>query len=250
MHWNINSGGAVIGSGSATDADEDMAYALIKANQKWPGSGFDVDAKKLVNAIKATEVVSGNYINPGDNWGNTQIMNPSYIAPSYYRAFAALTGDSQWTTIADTNSAWLVRAADSKTGLLPDWLNADLSPANIGWDSHSHDFWFDAARTPIRLLMYYKSDNDVNAHDILQKQSAFFDSVGTSKLMSGYSLVGSPLSGYIDSTFLSGYAASGQVNPTTTYAQNMLNSLIANSPAGYFGTSLRALTLFIVSQAN
>lgn len=246
MNWDIDSNGTVIGSGSATDADEDMAYALVKASALWPGQGYDTAAKTMIAAIKAHEVVSG-YLNPGDNWGNTPIINPSYLAPSYYKVFADFTGDSQWSQIASDNSAWMMRAANASTGLLPDWLNQDLSQANISFDTHKNDFYYDALRTPIRLLMDYKATGDQNAQNILQKQSAFFASVGSDKLTSGYTMSGQAFSTYLDTAFLSGFAAAAQANPSSSFAQEMVNKLINYNASGYFGTSLRAITLFVIA---
>ncbi len=247
MNWDIDQNGNVIGQGSATDADEDMTYALIKANSKWPGNGYDNAARNLITHMKSTELINGNYLNPGDNWGQTDVINPSYLEPSYYRAFAQISGDSQWNSIANATSSWLNQAANSSTGLLPDWLNSNFSNANISFDQYTNDFYYDAVRTPIRLLLDYKSNGDPNAENVLQKQANFFSKVGMSNLKSGYTLSGQPLTSYLDTTFIAAYAAAGQVNPSSTYAQQSLTNLINNSPTGYYGTSLRAITLYIIS---
>ena len=250
MNWQIDSSGNVIGQGSATDADEDMAYALLRADSKWPNQGFGQGAKNLINAMLNTEVQSSNLINPGDNWGTTQIMNPSYLAPAYYRAFAAITGDSRWNTIADTNLSWEQNAASSGTGLIPDWLNANFSQPSISWDQYPDAFYYDAVRAPIRLLMDYKWNNSQTAANILNKENAFVSGVGVSNLKSGYSLTGSPLTNYIDSTFLSAYASMGQTNSSSQFASDSLNALITNVPNNYFGASLRALALYVIAGAN
>ncbi|HEY5449784.1 MAG TPA: glycosyl hydrolase family 8, partial [Polyangia bacterium] len=39
MHWYIGTAGEVLGTGAASDADEDMAYALIAADARWGGRG-------------------------------------------------------------------------------------------------------------------------------------------------------------------------------------------------------------------
>lgn len=248
MNWQISSGGSVIGQGSATDADEDIAYALVKAASIWPGQGYDIGAKNMIAAIKRSDTVN-NFMNPGDNWGATTIMDPSYLAPSYYRAFATFTGDTQWNDIASKNSSWLQQAANSSTGLLPDWLNADFSQANIGFDTHKNDFFYDAVRTPIRLLMAYKS-GDQNAASVLQKQNWFFSSIGADKLTAGYTMFGQSFANYMDSTFLSGVTAASQIDPNSNFAKTMVQKLTSNQPTGYFGTSLRAITLFILAGNN
>ncbi|MCY0881001.1 MAG: glycosyl hydrolase family 8, partial [Firmicutes bacterium] len=40
MNWKISAEGQVTGTGSATDADEDIAYALLLAHKEWPGQGY------------------------------------------------------------------------------------------------------------------------------------------------------------------------------------------------------------------
>ena len=37
MHWHIDGNGGTVGQGAATDADEDMAFALIMADKQWGG---------------------------------------------------------------------------------------------------------------------------------------------------------------------------------------------------------------------
>lgn len=250
MNWQISSSGQVIGQGSATDADEDIAYALLRADSKWPGKGYGQEAKNMISAMMKTEVLSSNLINPGDNWGDTKIINPSYLAPSYYKAFAESTGDTRWLTVANTSLSWLEKASDPTTGLLPDWLNSYFSQPSISWDKYPNGFYYDAVRVPIRLLMEYKWNQNQTAKNILTKENDFISQIGQPKLVSGYTLTGSPLTTYLDSTFLSAYAAMAQVNPTSELSKSTLNSLIQDDPNNYFGASLRALTLYIIAGSN
>ncbi len=250
MNWQINSSGSVIGQGSATDADEDMAYALLRAHSKWPGNRYGLAANGLISAMMNTEVQSSNLINPGDNWGTTQIMNPSYLAPAYYRAFANFTGNSKWNDVANANLSWLQNAANQSTGLVPDWLNADYSQPSISWDQYPDGFYYDAVRNPIRMLMDYKWNNSQGSLNILNKQYGFVSGVGVANLKSGYSLSGSPLTSYIDATFLAAYAAIGQANPSSSYANSSINALTQQGSGGYFGDSLRAISLFVIAGAQ
>ncbi len=247
MNWQIDSSGNIIGQGSATDADEDMAYALLRADSKWPGNQYGASAKKLISSMMATEVLSSNLINPGDNWGSTKIINPSYLAPAYYRAFSSFTGDARWQTVADKSLSWAADVSNNSTGLFPDWINDDLSAASISWDSHPNDFYYDAVRTPIRLFMEYKWNNNQTAKNILSKENNFITLVTMPKLISGYTLNGAPLTSYLDATFLSSYASIAQVNPTTQMSNDLTNQLIQNSTGNYFGTSLKTITLFVIA---
>ncbi|HUD43990.1 MAG TPA: glycosyl hydrolase family 8 [Patescibacteria group bacterium] len=249
MNWDINSSGSVIGSNGATDADQDMAYALVLANSKWPGNGYDSSAKSLINAIMKTEVNSSNVVNPGDGWGSTTTVNPSYISPAYYPAFAQMTGDTRWNDVENASNAWLLKASNSSTGLVPDWLNVDLSPATgISWDVYPSGFYYDALRTPIRMLLAYKTNQNQAAQTLLQKQAAFLSGVGCSKLVSGYTLSGQPLTSYLDTAFKSAYAAAGQANPSSSFANDSLQTLLSDNSNSYFGSTLRALSIFVIAQ--
>src|SRR5690242_14439895 len=53
MNRNINSGGGTAGSGSATDGDEDMAWALIMAGKQWNSTTYTNDASTLIRNLKA-----------------------------------------------------------------------------------------------------------------------------------------------------------------------------------------------------
>ncbi len=247
MNWQINADGSVKGQGSATDADEDMAYALLKASRKWPGAGFETDAKNLINAMMKTEVTDKNLLNPGDNWGKVKTVNPSYFAPSYYKEFASFTADSRWNSVHGSTLTFLNNAKNNTTGLLPDWLNDDYSSADISFDSYKNDFYYDASRVPIRLLHTYLTENNAVASGILQKQAAFLKNTGIGNLKSGYTLDGRPLTNYLDNTFLSAYTAAS-VASNDQFSKDMLQKLVSDTQVGYFGSSLKTLVLLMISQ--
>lgn len=247
MNWQIDSSGSVIGKNSAFDADEDMAYALLKADQIWPGE-YANDAHSLIDAIHAHEISSGHLPTPGDGWGNTNIVNPSYLDSHYYRAFAQYTGNNDWNTIASTVDAWLTRAADPNTGLVPDWLMSDFGYPQVPTsDKYAGSYYYDAVRSPIRLLQAYRQDGNMTAAAILAKQNRFISSIGVDHLVSGYTLSGSPLTQYIDLSFLSSYLAASQVQPDSQTAQTLFTKVVSNSSHSYFGDSLRTFSLFAAS---
>jgi len=246
MNWQIGSDGRVIGSGSAADADEDIAYSLYLASQKW-GSTYTNDAIKYITSMLAHDVSPVNNLTPGDGWGATPIVNPSYLSPNFYRAFARLTGVSRWNLVADHASSWLLSLSNASTGLLPDWINEDKTSANISFDANKNDFYYDATRAPIRALFNYKTDHDANSYTILKRQSDFLNRIGISNLRSGYTMSGAPITGYLDTTFLTSYTAAAQIDPTSDFGKNMLAKLINTPPTSYFGTSLRTLLLLIIS---
>ena len=51
MNWHYDANGGVVGNGAATDADEDMGFALVMADKQW--GGYSGDANALIAAILA-----------------------------------------------------------------------------------------------------------------------------------------------------------------------------------------------------
>ena len=104
MTWCIPAGGnsCSASGGTATDADEDAAFAMLMASKQWPSGGYAATATTLINAVMSTDL-SGSYIKAGSNYSASQITNPSYFAPAFYRVFG-------WTGPAD-NSYTLLNAA-------------------------------------------------------------------------------------------------------------------------------------------
>ncbi len=241
MNWEIKASGQVIGRGSATDADEDMAYALVLAHQKWPHHGFGQAAKTLINAILAHDVSVTNRILPGDSWGPTRIMNPSYISPAYYQVFAQFTHNSRWNSIAQINSEWLAKNANTQTGLLPDWLNANGTAPSISWDQYPQDWYYDAVRVPWRLWMAASLGN-ASAQKILTTEGQWIQRTGNVSLTSGYTLNGQPLNHYQSGPFLSACVFMTQY-ANSAMRQEALNQLETWHSTTYYGASLRALAL-------
>ena len=117
MAWHYNSGGGQLDGGAATDADQDMAWALLMADKQWGGgaSGLPTylsSATTLIAAIWSHEVdqANGFVLKPGDNFGGASQTNPSYFAPSYYRVFARVTGNTGWMSVVSSSYSILGRA--------------------------------------------------------------------------------------------------------------------------------------------
>src|SRR5690606_27623200 len=120
MAWYIAPNGEqVLGTGAATDADEDMAWALIMAHRQWGGRGACTEAyldsaRRLIDAIYTTEVDHGQWpdmLLPGDEWRGRDVFNPSYFAPNQFREFGELTGNRDgWGRVIDEGYRVLFRS--------------------------------------------------------------------------------------------------------------------------------------------
>ncbi|HPD18407.1 MAG TPA: glycosyl hydrolase family 8, partial [Candidatus Goldiibacteriota bacterium] len=190
MNWRIGDGGGVVGSGAATDADEDAAFALMMAHYQWGSSGainYRQEALTLMAAILNNEITSSNDIRPGDGW---DFGNISYFAPAYYRMFGDFTGNTRWYSVASRTYNTIINyyrnhadTYNSATGLytwlMPNWCNYDgtRNDGNDGWAMDSYSYWWDACRTPWRLTydyLLYGTLNHQYAYECPSTISRFF----------------------------------------------------------------------------
>jgi endo-1,4-beta-D-glucanase Y len=201
MSWHYNSGGGQLDGGAATDADEDMAWALLMADKQWGGgpagqASYLSAATALIAAIWSHEVDQGNgfVLKPGDNFGGANQTNPSYFAPSYYRVFARVTGNAGWMSVVDSSYAILGRAAGAN-GLVPNWVNSQGNGVNgPGNDANGLNFGYDACRTPWRIALDYCDNGTAQAQQYLEKIVGFYagkaSSGGLGAIKDGYTVSG------------------------------------------------------------
>ena len=185
MPWVISQDGVVADSGAATDADEDMALALLVAQKRWGGYAAPLSA--LLTAIRTHMVEPAGsahayLLRPADmplSWW--PVSFPSYHAPAWYKAFATYTGDGFWTQVADKSYAYLASIdavaayGNGTTGLLPDRTKPDGSLDN---DSLKHRFSWDAIRAPWRLAADAAWSCDTRAKGRIDKMNGFFSGSG------------------------------------------------------------------------
>ncbi|HYR07610.1 MAG TPA: glycosyl hydrolase family 8 [Longimicrobium sp.] len=185
MPWVISQDGVVADSGAATDADEDMALALLVAHRRWGGYATPLSA--LLTAIRTHMVEPAGsahayLLRPADmplSWW--PVSFPSYHAPAWYKAFASYTGDGFWTQVANKSYQYLASIdavaayANGATGLLPDRTKPDGSLDN---DSLNHRFSWDAIRAPWRLAADAAWSCDTRAKGRIDKMNGFFSGSG------------------------------------------------------------------------
>jgi endo-1,4-beta-D-glucanase Y len=209
MTWHYSAAGGVVdGTGAATDADEDMAWALLMADKQWGGapSGLPTylsSATMLIGAMWSHEVDQGNgfVLKPGDNFGGASQTNPSYFAPAYYRVFARVTGNTGWMSVVDSSYAILAQATGTY-GLVPNWVNAQGVGVNgPGNDPVGVHFGYDACRTPFRIALDYCENGAAMAMPYLDAIVGFYVSKSTlGAIRDGYTVTGAlppaPLGAY------------------------------------------------------
>jgi endo-1,4-beta-D-glucanase Y len=251
MHWRINAQNQIIGYNAATDADEDMAVALIVAAKKFGGKSYDADARTLINNILQHEVEAGSdVIRPGDVWGGSDVTNPSYFAPAYYKVFAAYTQNPRWLKVADATykildnvSNYARGAKGMPTGLVPDWCRA--SGAEAG--GMGYDYKYDAFRTPWRLAKDYVWFADARAKKHLEAFNGFLQNIGPQNLRDGYKIDGTVIGKWHNAAVVATAATASLASDKADFRQTMLQEAITANSNNYYNDSLRLLSLMLLT---
>jgi endo-1,4-beta-D-glucanase Y len=250
MTWKIPGG-----SGSATDADEDTAFALQLARKQW-GSAYDSDASTILSQILSADVTSDNYLKSGNNFGSKDPTNPSYFAPSFYKYFATVdTGNaSRWNALV-TNGYTLLNSISGTNGLVPAWCYSNCTQRGSNGLNYTDEqrYQYDSHRTPWRIGLDKCWNNDSNATTYLNKVVGFFasasDTEGISSLGDIYESNGTIATGAAayayNSMSLLGCAGVGAMGSSATGAASfrdriwlfLLGGQYTDNPTFKVGTS-------------
>ncbi len=194
------------GDHTASDADSDIALALLFASKRWNNDAYKGDALNIIKDIWTKEVVlvkGKYYLAAGDTekidkTKNYYVLNPSYFAPYAYRIFAEVDPAHPWLGLVDTSYEVLNRNMDSlgasSTGLPSDWLALDKRTGGIGVAPKlSSDYSFDAMRIPWRLALDREWFGSSQALDTLSKLKFLNEEWSKGKILTHYAHTGDPI---------------------------------------------------------
>ncbi len=167
------------GENTATDADTDIALALIMADRRWGIQEYLNDALKILNDIWffETEIVEDKRYVIAGNWARDKdkiVLNPSYFAPYAYKIFAEVDSRHDWNSLVKPAYEILSRATaesldkNQAKGLPPDWVVLDRKSGHLSAtavDKLTTNYSFDAIRIPMRVYLdyyWYKSEDAEN----------------------------------------------------------------------------------------
>jgi endo-1,4-beta-D-glucanase Y len=187
--------GAIVDSHTATDADTDMALALLMAGRRWNDPRLIEQGRLMVGAIWRAEVasVSGKpFLTTGD-WvtaGHGQVVpfNPSYFSPYAYRVFRDVDPEHDWTSVIDSGYESLFAASRStlggerSAGIPPDWVGIDAvsgepSPLRLEGKPDTTVYGYDAPRTYWRIALDQQWSGDGRADAYLRQAGFLRDEV-------------------------------------------------------------------------
>ena len=187
--WGKGSDNAwkVLDRNVATDADQDIAFALLMASRKWNDPSYQDEALHILHDLwnETVVIVKGKpYLAAGDWASNSHrpVLNPSYYAPYAYRLFAQADPDKShnWSGLVDTTYEVVGACTTGKLdltngpGKLPaNWCAIDKStgeyqPASDQDKNLDSDFGYDAFRVLWRLSLDYHWNGEKRALDYLQ----------------------------------------------------------------------------------
>jgi endo-1,4-beta-D-glucanase Y len=204
MNWYIAPDGSrALGTGAATDSDEDMAWALVMAHRQWGGMGRESyleHARELIDSIWKFEIDHAEWpymLLPGDDWRGKNVFNPSYFAPHQYRVFGEVSGNvAGWQRVIDrgyeiVESSLNDGNGNRQNGLVPAWCDASGKPVEA-FPGAMTNYQYDSARLPFRIGQDFAYHQDPRAKAYLEKVSTFFSAIGAEQIVDGYTLSGDP----------------------------------------------------------
>lgn len=155
---------------NATDADQDIALALLFAHKRWGGSLYKADAERIIDAIWRENIVvvkNTPYVTAG-NWADHRTaitINPSYLSPAAYRIFATVDSLHSWDKVITSSYEVLGKCTtgklDKKTGVLPpNWCTLQKSNQQVVASQKPQpvgtEYGYNAFRVPWRIALDYQ----------------------------------------------------------------------------------------------
>lgn len=242
MNWKIDGFNGVAGQNAATDAEVDVAVALMEAYKQWGNEKYLNDAKDIIGKIAQFEVNENGYLKPGDSWDDKK--NPSYFSTAALELFKkASTFD--WSRVITNSYNLLKKSRNQSTGLVPDWCSEDGKALA--------DYGYDAARAPWRIAWAYVWYGHNDAKDISSTIASWISSkTGNdgAKVVDGYGLDGSNKGASCNATFLGPLACAGMVDSKhQSWLDNSYQELsaMAATKDPYYSQSLKVITLLLLS---
>lgn len=180
--WGKNKDGEykILDYNSASDADINIAFALIAAYKTWKDESYLKEAVPIIQSIWDNEtrrVGDHLVLMPGVVQATSEKIeiNPSYFAPNAFRFFQQYDNLHDWNELIDSSYYYLQEVmAKTKTGLPPNWFLIKDGQIVIE-DSECGDFSYDAIRVFWTIYRDYTKHGEKRALPILEKSNFFIE---------------------------------------------------------------------------
>jgi endoglucanase len=150
-------GDCVTDTNNATDGDILIAWALLRAADRWRETAYTDSARNIAEAVAQNLIVSAGsrtLLLPGATGfqsGNTIVINPSYWVFPAFQLFAARFGDPLWRSLADSGDALIKDGRFGRWRLPADWITVSDGSLRLA-DGHPAHYGYDAVRVPLYLV--------------------------------------------------------------------------------------------------
>ena len=262
-------------TGSATDGDMDIAYALLLADQLWGSDGnihYKQEAIWIINALMDSVVNHdewtlklGDWVKDDDPKYGTSSRTSDWMV-GHIAAFYDVTGDERWKKVLDTMIELTMSIQDHfspETGLLPEFVwkqEGEWVPVDSNFLEGEKDpyYSYNASRVPWRLAAGYFFTKDKEVKHQLEKINSWIieeTQSNPSSIKAGYDLDGHPLVSYSDIAFIAPFAASASIDAENQEWLNLLwekmtEELGSNETSKYYSDSIRLLVMLFMEEAG
>lgn len=255
MPWLIDANGNIIDQNSASDADIDIAFALLMADKQW-GSGGTLNYLNLAMAeitdIRLYDIATDNHLKPGDNWDNW--IYPSYFMPAFFKVFAEAdsANAAKWNAVYAKCNEHINTGRNQNNGLIGEILNTNGTPRTDDPCSSQCDgrkYKYNSCRVPWRYAMEYVW-HGVDPYNEVSLLATFFKNVGPSNVKDGYWVASGTQEGpYHNAAFTgpAGCAMMRNASDQTTLNNFYQETISFNVTESYYNGTLQLLTLLLMS---
>ena len=158
--WTSADGGRILDSNTASDANQEIALALIVGSHVFNDPELLIRARQLLSAIRTHERIDlrGSWFPAAGDWAvSRRITNLSYFLPYAYPYFARADPAGRWEDVIHAGYDLLAKVLQPPNArLVPDFIvvTPDGDPAPLPADSGlSGDFTSDAIRIYWRVAV-------------------------------------------------------------------------------------------------
>jgi endoglucanase len=149
----------VADANDASDGDILIAWALIRAADRWHDPEYREATQRIVADIRRRLLISAPgrlMLLPGaagfKGKDGVTVVNPSYYVYPALKDFARLQPSPQWQKLRRDGLGLLAEARFGRWGLTPDWIDVDHNGTVQPAAKFPARFGFDAIRIPLYLI--------------------------------------------------------------------------------------------------
>ena len=244
---------------SAFDGDADIAYALIKADEKWGSSGevnYKNEAIKVLDDIWDCTIgkdsklpLLGDWVEQDGAKYNQYTARTSDFILGHFKTFAQFTGDNKWLEVVTVTQNALNQVQNETTGLVPDFIKKDINGKYIAVENgfleeHDGDYYYNACRVPWRLGVDVMQFHDSVSRSILGKIKNWMKSKSNNQaenIKAGYRLNGDVIGDYDTNAFIAPFGVAATALGDNTYAKK-IRAYMKRDAEGYYEDTIALLS--------